>query len=67
MSISYTDPPFIIDAALDEMSNQPKPTGSFFKALEVVALAPACAEQRTSADITALFDNVVVLPLVLVP
>ncbi|MGH7303955.1 MAG: hypothetical protein ACRELZ_11725 [Candidatus Rokuibacteriota bacterium] len=63
MFVSYAGAPFNVASALDELSNPIKPIGSFFKALDVVALAPACAEQPTEADITALFDNVVVLPL----
>ena len=64
MFVSYAGPPFNVGPTLDEISNPMKPVGSFFKALDVVALAPACAEQPTEADITALFDNIVVLPLV---
>lgn len=34
-----------------------------FRTLEAVTQVPVCAEQPAEAEITALFDNVVVLPL----
>lgn len=59
--VSYAEAPFDVDPSLDEFANPPKPGP--FRALEAVVQVPVCAEQPTEAEITALFDTVVVLPL----
>jgi len=61
--ISYAAPPFNVNPVIDETMNPPKPAGFSFRALDLVVTAPACVEQPTEASITALVDNVVVLPL----
>ncbi len=64
LSTAYAAPPFNVDPAVDELAHNPQPQGFSFRVLEVRTVAPTCQSERTEAEMAALIDNVVILPLV---